>query len=207
MVTAHNYHNWQAQEWAIAERFSGIEIDCCAHLGMDEYDPVSFEENEKGELTAMYRELRPGSKVHRWGFIKGVNWYTLMGDVFVERLGGDAALRKALDRDDIRVERINHCVLVRAGPFPRLGAPEEGLPEPYVFVNKVLRVLRNPKPDGLHFYDPHLPNADNKERPCPTSKATRGAQRFGYGTVARTTAIDGVACRQSQRHRRAGRER
>ncbi len=97
----------------------------------------------------------------RWGFIKGVNWYTLLGDVFVERLGGDAELRRALDRDDILVDRINHCVLVRAGPFPRLGAPEEGLPEPYVFVNKTLRVLRNPKPDGLHLYDPHLPNADS----------------------------------------------
>lgn len=43
-----------------------------------------------------------------------------------------------------------------------MGAPKEGLPEPYVFVNKVLHVLRNPKPDGLHFYDPHLPNADSK---------------------------------------------
>ncbi len=91
-----------------------------------------------------------------------MNWYTVLGDLFVERLGGDAALRKALDREDIGVERINHCVLVRAGPFPRLGAPEEGLPEPYVFVNKVLRVLRNPRPDGLHFYDPHLPNADSR---------------------------------------------
>ena len=161
-VTAHNYHNWQAQEWAIAERFSGIEIDCCAHLGMDEYDPLSYEGESTEEMTALYHHLQPGAKVFRWGFIKSVNWYTLLGDLFVERLGGDAALRKALERDDIGVERINHCVLVRAGPFPRLGAPEEGLPEPYVFVNKVLRVLRNPKPDGLHMYDPHLPNADSK---------------------------------------------
>ena len=71
-----------------------------------------------------------------WGFLKGVNWYTLLGDLFVERLGGDEQLRKALHRDDIRIERINHCVLVRAGPFPRLGAPEEALPEPYVFVQR-----------------------------------------------------------------------
>ncbi|PTB20454.1 hypothetical protein C9I57_11310 [Trinickia symbiotica] len=161
-VTAYNYHNWQAQEWAIAERFSGIEIDCCAHLGDREYDPLSYEGEAPNGMTALYGYLHPGAKVARWGFIKGVNWYTLLGDLFVERLGGDAALRKALDREDIGIERINHCVLVRAGPFPRLGAPEEGLPEPYVFVNKVLRVLRNPKPDGLHFYDPHLPNADSK---------------------------------------------
>lgn len=161
-VTAYNYHNWQAQEWAIAERFSGIEVDACAHLGIDEYDPVSYLGEEGQSATSMYRYLKPGTKVWRWGFIKSVNWYTILGDVFVERLGGDAALCAALDREDILVERINHCVLVRAGPFPRLGAPEEGLPEPYVFVNKVLRVLRNPKPDGLHLYEPDLPNADAK---------------------------------------------
>lgn len=161
-VTAYNYHNWQAQEWAIAERFSGIEVDCCAHMQRQEYDPLSYEGESTRKITAIHHKLHPGAKVFRWGFIKSVNWYTLLGDLFVERLGGDAALREALDRDDIRIERINHCVLVRAGPFPRLGAPEEGLPEPYVFVNSVLRVLRNPKPDGLHLYDPHLPNADSK---------------------------------------------
>ncbi len=36
-VTAYNYHNWQALEWAVGQRFSGIEIDCCAHLGTAEY--------------------------------------------------------------------------------------------------------------------------------------------------------------------------
>ncbi|AGR69716.1 type VI immunity family protein [Burkholderia pseudomallei] len=161
-VTAYNYHNWQAQEWAIAERFSGIEIDACAHFGREEYDPLSYMGDSTEAMTAIYHKLHPGAKVFRWGFIKSINWYTLLGDLFVERLGGDAALRQALDRDDIGIERINHCVLVRAGPFPRLGAPEEGLPEPYVFVNKVLRVLRNPKPDGLHLYEPDLPNADSK---------------------------------------------
>ena len=158
-VTAYNYHNWQAQEWAIASRFSGIEIDACAHLSKHEWNTSSYDGTQV-RMTAIYPYLRPGSKVGSWGFIKSVNWYTLLGDLFVERLGGDAALRAALDRGDILAERINHCVLVRAGPFPRLGAPEEGLPEPYVFVNKVLRVLRNPKPDGLHLYEPDLPNAD-----------------------------------------------
>lgn len=160
-VTAYNYHNWQSQEWAIAERFSGIEIDACAHLSKHEWNTNSYEGTEE-RMTAFYPYLRPGAKVGSWGFIKSVNWHTILGDLFTERLGGDDALRAALDRDDILVERINHCVLVRAGPFPRLGAPEEGLPESYVFVNKVLRVLRNPKPDGLHLYEPDLPNADSR---------------------------------------------
>ncbi|KVS34682.1 DUF3396 domain-containing protein [Burkholderia cepacia] len=161
-VTAYDYHKWQAQEWAIAERFSGIEVDACAHFGREEYDPISYLGESTDAMTALYPGLHPGAKVGRWGFIKGVNWYTLLSDVFVERLGGEDALRAALDRDDIQIERINHCVLVRAGPFPRLGAPEEGLPEPYVFVNSVLRTLRNPKPDGLHLHDPQLENADSK---------------------------------------------
>ncbi|WP_081076408.1 type VI immunity family protein [Burkholderia cepacia] len=160
-VTAYNYHNWQAQEWAIAERFSGIEIDACAHLSIQEWATNSYDGTEE-RMSAFYPYLKPGAKVGSWGFIKSVNWYTLLGDIFIERIGGDAALRELLKRDDIGIERINHCVLVRAGPFPRLGAPEEGLPEPYVFVNKVLRVLRNPKPDGLHLYEPDLPNADSK---------------------------------------------
>lgn len=135
-------------------------------------------------MRAVYAGLHSGAAVGRWGFIKCVSWYTLLGNLFVERLGGDVALRMALVRDDIRVERINHCMLVRAGPFPRLGAPEEGLPETYVFVNKVLRVLRNPRPDGLHFYDPHLPNAGSKcafvgsslrsARPATDTRAAQG---------------------------------
>jgi hypothetical protein len=91
-----------------------------------------------------------------------VNWYTILGGLFVDRLGGEAAIRAALNRPDIHIERRGSCLLIRAGDFPRLGAPEEGLPEPYVFVNSVLRVLRDPKPDALHTYIPDLPSADTK---------------------------------------------
>ncbi|MBT2790356.1 DUF3396 domain-containing protein [Paraburkholderia strydomiana] len=58
--------------------------------------------------------------------------------------------------------RIGACLLIRAGDFPRLGAPEEGLPEPYVFVNRVLRMLRNPLPDALHSHIPGVLSADVK---------------------------------------------
>jgi hypothetical protein len=113
-------------------------------------------------MTAHFTHLHAGAKVSSYGFIKGVNWYTLLGDVFVDRLGGEAAVHSALDREDIAIERIGQCLLIRAGKFPRLGAPEEGLPEPYVFVNSVLRVLRNPNPDSLHSYMPDIPHADTK---------------------------------------------
>ncbi|WCM22464.1 DUF3396 domain-containing protein [Paraburkholderia bryophila] len=161
-ILAYSYHRYASHEWALAKRFSGLEIDSTAHLQSQEYDPISYEGESLDYMTAFYPGLHPGAKVCRWGFIKGVNWYTILGDFFVERFGGEAALRKALDRPDIHIEHIGSSLLIRAGDFPRLGAPEEGLPEPYVFVNSVLRVLRDPKPDGLHLYDPYLPHADTK---------------------------------------------
>jgi hypothetical protein len=161
-ILPYSYHRYMPQEWALAERFSGLEIDSTAHLLVRDYSPVSYEGNSTDEMTAFYPGLHPGAKVARWGFIKGVNWYTILGELFVDRLGGEAAARKALDRPDIQVERIGSCLLIRAGEFPRLGAPEEGLPEPYVFVNSVLRVLRDPNPDALHTYIPDLPSADTK---------------------------------------------
>ncbi|OXI84271.1 hypothetical protein CFB40_24880 [Burkholderia sp. AU31652] len=161
-VLAYSYHRYMPQEWALAERFSGLDIDSTAHLQKQEYDPVSYEGESKDDLTASYDHLHPGAKVGRWGFIKGVNWYTILGELFIERLGGEAAIREKLDRPDIQIERANACLMIRAGDFPRLGAPEEGLPEPYVFVNSVLRVLRDPKPDALHTYIPDLPSADVK---------------------------------------------
>ncbi|RKT99266.1 hypothetical protein C7H84_32630 [Burkholderia sp. Nafp2/4-1b] len=161
-VLPYSYHRYMPQEWALAERFSGLEIDSTAHLQTREYDPVSYEGESTEAMTALYPDLHPGAKVARWGFIKSVNWYTILGELFVERLGGEAELRRQLERPDIRIERINASVLIRAGEFPRLGAPEEGLPEPYVFVNRVLRALRNPKADALHTYIPDLPSADTK---------------------------------------------
>lgn len=159
-ILAYSYHRYMPQEWALAERFSGLEIDSTSHTLNERYDPVSYEGESRDDLTAVYDHLEPGAKVGRWGYIKGVNWYTVLGEPFIERLGGEAALRHALDRPDIHIERVGACVMVRAGDFPRLGAPEEGLPEPYVFVNRVLRVLRDPKPDALHTYIPDLPNAN-----------------------------------------------
>ncbi|MGU7772008.1 type VI immunity family protein [Burkholderia sp. MR1-5-21] len=161
-ILPYSYHRFMPQEWALAERFSGLEIDSTAHLQSREYDPLSYEGESTEAMTAFYPDLHPGAKVGRWGFIKGVNWYTILGELFIKRLGGEAVIREKLDRPDIHIERANACLMIRAGDFPRLGAPEEGLPEPYVFVNSVLRVLRDPKPDALHTYIPDLPSADTK---------------------------------------------
>ena len=148
------------QEWALAQRFSGLEIDSYAFLQKEHYETMSYEGESSERKTALYDDLHPGAKVARYGFVKSVNWYTIIGDLFVDRLGGEAAVRGALSRPDIGIERVGKCLLIRAGDFPRLGAPEEGLPEPYVFVNRVLRVLRNPYPEALHSNVPGAPIAN-----------------------------------------------
>jgi hypothetical protein len=155
-----SYHRYMPIEHELAKRFSGLEIDSRAFAQSDEYYMSSYEgESLSRGVTAAYPYLKPGAKVAGWGHIKSVNWYTLLGDVFVNRLGGEDKLRNDLQRSDIRIDRIGQCVLIRAGAFPRLGAPEEGLPEPYVFVNSVLRVLRSPSPDSLHLHIPDLDHA------------------------------------------------
>ncbi|WP_235505956.1 type VI immunity family protein, partial [Variovorax sp. Root411] len=161
-VLPYSFHRFMPQEYALAERFSGLEIDSYAFSQGLQYVTRSYEGESFQKLRAHYGYLKPSAKIESYGFIKSVNWYTLLGDVFVDRLGGEAAVRSALNREDIGIERIGQCVLIRAGQFPRLGAPEEGLPEPYVFVNDVLRVLRNPMPDSLHTYMPDIPHADKK---------------------------------------------
>jgi hypothetical protein len=161
-ILPYSFHRFMPQEYALAERFSGLEIDSYAFTEKDQYLARSYDGESPDLSTDFHPYLRPGSKVQEYGFIKSVNWYTLLGDVFVDRLGGEAAVPSALDREDIAIERVGQCLLIRAGEFPRLGAPEEGLPEPYVFVNSVLRVLRNPKPDSLHSYMPDVPHADKK---------------------------------------------
>jgi hypothetical protein len=155
-----SFHEYLSQEWTLAQRFSGLEIDSYAFLQKKEYDTMSYEGPSADHMTALFDDLRPGAKVGSYGFVKGVNWYTIIGDLFVDRLGGEAAVRAALARPDIGIERVGKCLLIRAGDFPRLGAPEEGLPEPYVFVNRVLRVLRNPYPEALHTNVPGAPSAN-----------------------------------------------
>ncbi|MBN3804443.1 DUF3396 domain-containing protein [Paraburkholderia sp. Ac-20336] len=159
-ILPYSFHEYMPQEWALAQRFSGLEIDSYAFLQKQEYDTMSYEGQSTDHMTAIYEDLRPGAKVGHYGFIKGVNWYTLIGDLLVDRLGGESAVRADLARPDIGIERIGHCLLIRAGDFPRLGAPEEGLPKPYVFVNRVLRVLRNPVPPSLHTNVPGAEHAD-----------------------------------------------
>jgi hypothetical protein len=172
-ILPYNMHPYLSQEWVMAQRFRGLEIDSYAFAQGKEYITLSYEENSEGRQTVVHDDLRPGAKIKSYGYIKGVNWYTLIGDLFVDRLGGEAAVRTELARPDINIERIGKCLLIRAGNSPWLGAPEEEWSEPYRVVNSVLRMLRNPDPQGLHTNVSGAPHADS-------DGARRWEARFDY---------------------------
>jgi hypothetical protein len=157
----------------MAQRFRGLEIDSYAFVQAHEYETFSYEEDSNGRKTAIYGDLHPGAKVKTYGFIKGVNWYMLIGDLFVDRLGGEEKVRAELAHPGVNVERIGKCLLIRAGDFPWPGAPEEAWSEPYLAVNNVLRVLRNPGPDALQTNVQGAPHAD-------TDDTRRWEARFDY---------------------------
>ena len=85
----------QMRSWIlprISNRFPGFEIDDCG-----------------------------GTALRGKDAIKGVNWLTLVGDRFLEGLGGIASLRSRLD-PAIQIRPIrDHGVLFRLGPRPQTG--------------------------------------------------------------------------------------
>lgn len=127
-VLPFDYDSYMPMEYQLAQQFSGLEVDSMVH-------------NSKRELL---------------NHIKGVNWYTVLGSLFMDRLGGENAIRHAFSgRGDIEVINYNNGLIIRAGQFPELGALEDGLPVPYVAVNNVVKHVRIPNPDQLHSYSPY----------------------------------------------------
>lgn len=127
-ILPYDYHSYMPTEYGLAQKFSGLEVSSTAHI----------------------------STLELIDYIKGVNWYTILGNTFVERLGGESALRHALSgRSDIEILTYNNGLIIRAGEYPELGALEDGLPGAYVAVNKVIKPVRIPNPDQLHSYSPY----------------------------------------------------
>lgn len=127
-VLPYAYHRYMPNEFDFAQRFSGLMVDS--------------------------RGFADGLKL-KTEYIKAVNWYTILDNPFVERLGGETTLREQLNLPEVTVENYDHGLMIRAGEFPSLGAPEDGLPGPYVVVNRVVKSLRHPELGQLHTYMAH----------------------------------------------------
>ncbi len=116
-------------EYQLAQQYIGLEVDTMAY--------------------SYRRELLDN--------IKGVNWFTVLGERYVERLGGEEAIRHVLaaSGDAIALTRYERGLIIQAGDYPELGEVEEGPPPAYVAVNRVVKPLRIPNPDQLHTYSPY----------------------------------------------------
>ncbi|QEI09221.1 DUF3396 domain-containing protein [Pigmentiphaga aceris] len=130
-VLPYDFDAYMPTEYQLAQQFSGLEVD-------------SMLPNFKRELL---------------NHIKGVNWYTVLGERFVTQLYGEAELRHRLGQGDVpgdvAVLPYAHGLIIRAGGLPQLGAQYEPLPAQYVAVNRVVRAVRIPHPDPLHTYSPY----------------------------------------------------
>lgn len=127
-ILPYDYFSYMPTEYELAQQYAGLDVDSTAHI----------------------------STLELIDHIKGVNWYTVLGNTFVERLGGESAIRHALsNRGDIEILTYNNGLIIRAGEYPELGALEDGPPPAYVAVNKVVKPVRIPNPDQLHSYSPY----------------------------------------------------
>ncbi|MFJ4142290.1 DUF3396 domain-containing protein [Pseudomonas sp. NPDC089734] len=122
--------------------------------------------------------------------IKGVSWYTVLGDAFVKRLGGSDALRGQLStHSDIVFHAYGGGLMIRAGAVPQLGGAGMA-PAAYTAVNKVIRPVRLQDTGCLHPY--LVPGvgfteettakwyARFDEKPMPAVNAGDACPRSGY---------------------------
>ncbi|MBI6853524.1 DUF3396 domain-containing protein [Pseudomonas cichorii] len=134
-ILPYDYHSYIPTEYQLAQQYSGLEVDSMPHA----------------------------SSIELLDSIKGVNWFTVLGADFVNRLGGEAVLRQAFSgRGDIEILTYSNGIIIKAGEYPQLGRLEDGPPLPYVAVNKIIKQIRIQQPDQLHPYSPYG-NAFEKE--------------------------------------------
>ena len=110
----------------IAERFPGLEIEDCI-----------------------------GHAIYAGKGIKGVNWLTLLGDRWVQEIGGLDYLRIRLG-DDFKLTPYNGGLVIQAGPKPQIGdVTTNRWPQHYVTLAKVLKPIQIKAPHPFHFGDPN----------------------------------------------------
>ncbi len=132
-----DYHRYMPNEYELAQRFIGLEVDTRS------FSAGGFE-----------------LKHH----IKGANWLTILGDGFVQQLGGESAIRAQLAAwPEITFSHYAGGLIIQAGKYPDLGAPEDGAPIPYVAVSRVVKPVRTTEPGSLHYYLPQQNGFDTAD--------------------------------------------
>lgn len=87
--------------------------------------------------------------------LKSASWYTILGNPWLEKLGGREKLNACL-KDTPAIEQLNYNsgIILKAGHLPpALGETKtEDLPPLLIRVNKIIRPIRFNKPRSFHFY-------------------------------------------------------
>jgi hypothetical protein len=123
--------------------------------------------------------------------IKGVSWYTVLGDGFVRRLGGSDRLRGELASfRDVVFQTYENGLLIRTGAVPELGGQGTQPAPAYVAVNRLLKPIRLQDTGNLHPYlAPGLGFTEETtaqwyarfdEKPVPAVDAGQVCPRSGY---------------------------
>ena len=119
---------FQATVKQIADRFPGLEMD----------NPAV-------------------SSLHTGKGIKGVNWLTILGDHWVQEIGGLDYLRVRLG-EDFKLTPYEGGLMIQAGPKPQIGDAAANLwPSHYVTLAKVLKPIQIKDHYPFHFGDSRGP--------------------------------------------------
>ena len=99
-------------------------------------------------------EYRIGHEIYLRKGIKGVNWLTLLGDGWVQEIGGLDYLRIRLG-DDFKLTPYAGGLMIQAGPNPQIGdITTNRWPQHYVTLARVLKPIQVKVHGAFHRGDP-----------------------------------------------------
>ena len=120
--------------YALAQRFPGLEVDYPVH-----------------------------QVIHLKEGIKGVNWLTVLGNKWVEEVGGRGHLREQLSGDFVFYDYVEGLI-IQAGPHPQFGdVSRKNVPKQYRILSRLLKPIRVDYPVALQHTHSNQDSMD-KER-------------------------------------------
>jgi hypothetical protein len=130
-----------------------------AGLGIIE-SPDIYERIKFQAAVRMIGERFPGLEVQSFvahtialtDGIKGVNWLTILGERWVDAMGGLDYVRMRLDEPSFPFYRYDGGLIIQAGPKPEFGdAQANRWPRYYVTLAKVLKRIQIKSHQAFHF--------------------------------------------------------
>lgn len=129
-VLPYEFHRMFPYEYKLAKRFPGVMVDSIGMLD--------------GRVVV--------------NNLKSVCWYTILGNSWVDKLGGAEKLSHRLEKTpEIELLSYNRGLILKAGALPPgLGETHtEDLPPLLVKVNQIIKPIRFDGSRSLHFYSEH----------------------------------------------------